>query len=157
VLRPGLISSKGRDDKLRASDADRDRAVAQLAEHHAAGRLDFEEFTDRVSLALTSKTLGELNLLFHDLPRTAKLRIPRARPHSPALQFDQARWQFKLHLAAYALSCGGAVWIGAFGEVVPLAVELRRRSMLDQAASSLAGVTAAMVWSSATRSAGRCR
>jgi hypothetical protein len=42
-------------------------------------------------------------------------------------------------------------------EVVPLTVELRRRSMLDQAASSLVGVTAAMVWSSATRSAGRCR
>jgi MFS superfamily sulfate permease-like transporter len=42
-------------------------------------------------------------------------------------------------------------------EVVPLTVELRRRSVLDQAASSLAGVTAAMVWSSATRSAGRCR
>ena len=42
-------------------------------------------------------------------------------------------------------------------EVVPLAVELRRRSMLDQAASSLVGVTAATVWSSAARSAGRCR
>jgi hypothetical protein len=41
------------------------------------------------------------------------------------------------------------------GEVVPLAVELRRRSMGDQAASSLAGVTAAVVWSSATRRAGR--
>ena len=40
-------------------------------------------------------------------------------------------------------------------EVVPLAVELRRRSMGDQAASSLAGVTAAVVWSSATRRAGR--
>jgi hypothetical protein len=45
----------------------------------------------------------------------------------------------------------------AVAEVVPLTVELRRRSVLDQAASSLAGVTAAMVWSSATRSAGRCR
>ena len=41
------------------------------------------------------------------------------------------------------------------GEVVPLAVEFRRRSMLDQAASSLVGVTAAMVWSSVARSAGR--
>jgi hypothetical protein len=43
----------------------------------------------------------------------------------------------------------------ARSEVVPLAVELRRRSMGDQAASSLAGVTAAVVWSSATRRAGR--
>jgi hypothetical protein len=45
----------------------------------------------------------------------------------------------------------------AVNEVVPRTVELRRRSMLDQAASSLVGVTAAMVWSSAARSAGRWR
>ena len=49
------------------------------------------------------------------------------------------------------------ILLDRLGEVVPLTVELRRRSMLDQAASSLVGVTAAMVWSSATRSAGRCR
>jgi hypothetical protein len=42
-------------------------------------------------------------------------------------------------------------------EVVPLAVELRRRSMVDQAASSLVGVTAVMVWSRATRRAAKCR
>src|SRR4029453_7644982 len=54
--------------QLRASDADRDQAVAQLGDHHVAGRLDLEEFTDRVSQALASKTLGELDLLFRDLP-----------------------------------------------------------------------------------------
>jgi len=48
-------------------------------------------------------------------------------------------------------------WFDAAGEVVPLAVELRRRSMVDQAASSLVGVTAAMVWSRAARRAGRYR
>jgi hypothetical protein len=40
-------------------------------------------------------------------------------------------------------------------EVVPLAVELRRRSMAGQAASCLVGVTAATVWSSAVPRAGR--
>jgi uncharacterized protein DUF1707 len=82
---------------------------------HTAGRLDFEEFTDRVSQALASKTLGELHLLLHDLPRTARPRTPRTRDRSPALQDDQALWPFRLHLAAYVLSCGGAVWTGAFG------------------------------------------
>ena len=112
MFRPGLFTSRGRDEKLRASDADRDQAVAQLADHHAAGRLDFEEFTDRVSQALASKTLGELNLLFHDLPRIA---TPRMKHHSPAPQEDQALWRFRLRLAAYVLSCGGFVWVGAFG------------------------------------------
>ncbi len=42
-------------------------------------------------------------------------------------------------------------------EDVPLGVELGRRSGADQAASSLAGVTAGTVWSSAARRAARCR
>ena len=116
MLRPGLFtSSRGRGDKLRASDADRDQAVTQLADHLAAGRLDFEEFNDRVSQALASKTLGELRLLFHDLPATARPRTPRVRDHTPAVQYDQALWRFRLHLGAYVISCGGAVWTGAFG------------------------------------------
>jgi hypothetical protein len=40
---------------LRAADADRDQAAAELADHHAAGRLDFEEFTERVSQALQAR------------------------------------------------------------------------------------------------------
>jgi hypothetical protein len=115
VFRHGLFSSRGRDNKLRASDADRDQAVAQLADHHAAGRLDFEQFTNRVSQVLASKTLGELNLLFHDLPMTAKPRTTRMRDRSPAFQYNQAPWRFRLHLAAYILSCGGFVWVAAFG------------------------------------------
>ena len=55
----------------------------------------------------------------------------------------------------YVVAGAGQMWRRQNGEVVPLAVELWRRSMGDQAASSLAGVTAAMVWSSATRRAGR--
>jgi putative transposase len=45
---------------------------------------------------------------------------------------------------------------GSFFEDVPVIVEFRWRPVSDQAASSLAGVTA-MVASSALRSAGRCR
>lgn len=100
---------------LRAADADRDQAAAELADHHAAGRLDFEEFTERVSQALASKTLGELNLLFHDLPRTARSRTPGTWENSPPLQYDQVRRRFRLHLAAYVLGCGGFVWLDAFG------------------------------------------
>jgi Domain of unknown function (DUF1707) len=53
---------------LRASDADRDRAVAELSEHFQTGRITQEEFDDRSGRALRSRTGQELSELFTDLP-----------------------------------------------------------------------------------------
>jgi hypothetical protein len=54
---------------LRVSDADRDRAVAELSEHFQTGRLAQEEFEDRAGRALQARTGRELSELFTDLPR----------------------------------------------------------------------------------------
>jgi hypothetical protein len=54
---------------LRVSDADRDRAIAELSEHFQAGRLTADEFEDRAGLALKARTVGDLAELFTDLPR----------------------------------------------------------------------------------------
>jgi hypothetical protein len=115
VSRPRRFSGSGRDAQLRACDADRDQAVAQLGDHHVAGRLDHEELTDRVSRALASKTLGELDLLFRDLPATAKPPVPQGRRRSPLRWREPASWRFRLHLGAYVIGCGGVVWASAFG------------------------------------------
>ena len=56
---------------LRVSDAERDRAVAELSEHFQAGRLSQEEFEDRSGRALQARTGGELSGLFTDLPQGA--------------------------------------------------------------------------------------
>ena len=56
------------DTRIRASDADRDRTIAALREHLAAGRLTVEEFDERMDKACTAKTLGELDSLMADLP-----------------------------------------------------------------------------------------
>jgi hypothetical protein len=66
------------DPRIRASDADRDRATALLREHHAAGRLDAEEFNERMNKALDAKTLGELEELMGDLPAIDLYRLPDA-------------------------------------------------------------------------------
>jgi hypothetical protein len=66
------------DPRIRASDADRDRAAALLREHHAAGRLDAEEFHDRMNKALDAKTLGELDELMTDLPAIDLYQLPDA-------------------------------------------------------------------------------
>jgi hypothetical protein len=115
VSRPRPFPGSGQHAQLRASDTDRDQAVAQLGDHHVAGRLDLEEFTERVSQALASQTLGELELLFRDLPAPAPVLGPRERSRPPVRGREPAPWRFRLHLGAYVLGCGGFVWASAFG------------------------------------------
>jgi hypothetical protein len=52
----------------RIGDAERDRAVEYLRDHLADGRLDQEEFDDRLTRALTARTQADLDPLFSDLP-----------------------------------------------------------------------------------------
>jgi hypothetical protein len=59
---------------LRASDADRDRTLALLAEAAADGRLTADEHTERVQRACAARTLGELAEL------TTDLAVPSAQP-----------------------------------------------------------------------------
>jgi hypothetical protein len=66
---------------IRASDADRDDAVARLREHYVAGRLSEDERQERVAAALAAKTLGDLGELMTDLPDLD--RLPDASPHRP--------------------------------------------------------------------------
>ncbi len=66
------------DPRIRASDADRDRATALLREHHAAGRLTAEEFHERMNKALEAKTLVEIDELMADLPAIDLYQLPDA-------------------------------------------------------------------------------
>jgi hypothetical protein len=67
---------------MRASDADRDLAIAELSEHFQTGRLTQEEFDDRSSRALRARTGRELTELFTDLPG----RDGTGRPGGPVGQ-----------------------------------------------------------------------
>lgn len=56
------------DSAIRASDADRERALAILRDAYAAGRLTLAEFDERSSAALSGRTWGDLRELTSDLP-----------------------------------------------------------------------------------------
>ncbi|MGW0216480.1 DUF1707 SHOCT-like domain-containing protein [Micromonospora chokoriensis] len=56
------------DVELRASDDDRNRVVAELHRHTAAGRLTLDEFSERAGAVWTARTLGDLAALTRDLP-----------------------------------------------------------------------------------------
>jgi DUF1707 SHOCT-like domain/Cell wall-active antibiotics response LiaF, C-terminal len=66
---------------VRASDADRERVVAQLREHCAQGRLTLEEFAARMDEAYAARTLGELEPVLRELPESARAA---ARPQRGA-------------------------------------------------------------------------
>ena len=69
--------------QVRASDAERDRAVELLRDGAAEGRLTFEELADRIGVASKATTRGELERLTADLPVTAgsvSSRAPAAAP-----------------------------------------------------------------------------
>lgn len=64
---------------VRASDDDRERAIASLREHLTAGRLTLEEFTERMSVALAATRTADLDAPLRELPvaRPARRRPTR--------------------------------------------------------------------------------
>ena len=62
------ISQMIRDPNLRASDADREATADRLRQHHTDGRIDQEEFQERLDRCYAAKTLGALAELTRDLP-----------------------------------------------------------------------------------------
>ena len=55
---------------LRISDAERAEVADRLSKHYGDGRLDEEEFNERLDRAMNAKTQADLNGLFADLPAT---------------------------------------------------------------------------------------
>src|ERR1700734_3716437 len=71
--------------ELRASHEDRDRVVEVLRVSAGDGRLTAEELDERLELAMTARTYGELAKLVVDLPAdgsVASALAPRA-PQAP--------------------------------------------------------------------------
>lgn len=66
------------DPRLRASDTDRERVLELLREHHAVGRIDAEEYDERLNKVFAAKTLGELDGLLADLPAIDLYQLPSA-------------------------------------------------------------------------------
>ena len=83
-----------RDDHLRLSDAERDRAAGELAEHYAQGRLTPEEHGERLDRVWAARTRGELLPIFRDLPGAGvpgTTRAGRAVPRAARTPYAGSR------------------------------------------------------------------
>jgi len=123
------------DPNIRASDADRDRAAALLREHHAAGRLTPDEFSERLDSAFAAKTVGEIDRLLRDLPGIDLYRLPDAqltrqqrqskqRRHNDAWRAEWGSWIscVVLLFVIWALTGHGYLWplwiVGPWGAIL---------------------------------------
>lgn len=61
--RPGTVNPQ-----LRVSDAERAQVADRLSEHYGDGRLDQDEFSERLNKAMSAKTQADLGGLLDDLP-----------------------------------------------------------------------------------------
>ena len=104
--------------QIRIGDAERDRAVATLGDHFAAGRLTNEEFEQRMEQAIKARFNDDLEPLFVDLPRTVEPHVePKSQQHSDIpLAWAAMFWLAPLFVitavvAAVVLSAPWLVWI----------------------------------------------
>ena len=72
---------------MRIGDAERDRAIAALGDHFAEGRLNSEEFEQRVDQAIKARFNEDLEPLFVDLPRTVEPRTESGSNHRSDTHF----------------------------------------------------------------------
>lgn len=84
---------------VRIGDADRQRALAALAEHCSAGRLDAEEYGERSARVLVARTSDALATEFHDLPE--QVATPSAE--TPAAPCPAKNRPLPQRIAAVAL------------------------------------------------------
>jgi hypothetical protein len=91
--------------RLRAGDRDRDAIADLLREQHLAGRLETDEFQERLDRCYAAKTFAELDELVADLPREAPTRPVQPPWRWPALVL------VPLLIAAIAVSGGHLLWL----------------------------------------------
>lgn len=64
----GILIGMASRDELRAADADREAVAERLREAAGEGRLDLDEYDQRLGQAYAARTYGELDRLLADLP-----------------------------------------------------------------------------------------
>jgi hypothetical protein len=84
-------------ENIRISDAEREHVVERLREHYADGRLTADELDERVTVALSAKTYGDLRVVMTDLPEPETVGAARAAGPAgapgPAGPLDPMGWQ----------------------------------------------------------------
>jgi Domain of unknown function (DUF1707) len=108
---------------LRASDQERQATADQLKVHLAAGRLDMNEYEERVQQALAARTRRDLDGLLSDLPWTGSAAV---QPPPSRLFFAPVLFVVAV-LATVILTIGAVHWFFFPWWIIPVGFFLLSR------------------------------
>jgi Domain of unknown function (DUF1707) len=113
--------------QMRASDADRDAALAELSKHFQAGRLTSDELDERTGRALQARTMGELQVLMSDLPTAPVPATPSGPVPATSLRPQLPLFLIAAVVVAVVVSVGLGFAHGPenFGWVLPVLIIAR--------------------------------
>jgi hypothetical protein len=100
-----------RDRRLRAGDVEREAVAAILRREHVAGRLDNDEFDERLTRCLAAKTYADLDELIVDFPAEEPVR-------------RDASWSRRLPLPFLLLPLIALIAVASHGRALVLIVPL---------------------------------
>ncbi|MGN0064894.1 MAG: DUF1707 domain-containing protein [Nocardioides sp.] len=90
--------------RQRIGDAERERAMEELARHYAEGRLDHDEYDERLDAVGTARTAPDLAILFEDLPRPVNpMLTAQGRAAANPVSYRRRRRRFLLPLLLVVL------------------------------------------------------
>lgn len=99
---------------MRASDAERERVAEALREAVAEGRLDMDEFEQRLDAAYKARTHGELEPIVSDLPVPGAV-VASSAGLSPAARGASSPVDWSRRIGGPATSTGAFAFWGGFG------------------------------------------
>jgi len=98
------------DRRLRVADRDREAVADILRREHIAGRIDNEEFEERITRCLAGKTYADLDVLIQDFPADERGAPQRAR-RPATVRFFPFFPVVPIVVAAIILSHGRLLWL----------------------------------------------
>jgi len=124
--------------KLRAADADRDRAAGVLGAAYSEGRLSRDEHDARLDAALSARTYADLDRVLTDLPAEHATLV------SPARTSGQAVSARTSGLAVASLACGLAQFIvGPLATIPAIVLGYAARNRIRRTGEAGAGLALA--------------
>ena len=92
---------------LRVSHAERTAVADRLSKHYGDGRLDEEEFNERIDRAMKAKTQADLDGLFADLPDE---EAPAGEPKAMVRQQHRRPLLARVLLLVLLVMIASAIW-----------------------------------------------
>lgn len=104
----------------RIGDAEREAANARLGDHFAAGRLDHEEYDERLDAIWSARTRADLDQVFWDLPALAAPRPVPSAVRARSRDWRMPAWMLAIGVLLLIAAMDAPWWVWLIGLIILL-------------------------------------